>query len=370
MQEFLSTMLRSLFDVTVDDFVSCLASCCENVVVTAIVQQAFTPRPNEITPLSPYADVQYWADRVIAAAADVVGQRRVLSKLLALNSQGMSVAWLAQSALDHDEDDGDDGGVEQYDDDDDFDDGGSDADELELGVVVPDQLVGSYGWAEPLPHPTAFDRNTSALFRLVLVPSAGRVDFEPSIAEVGVVLSGGVLVWMLWSRGTWVFACIVEAIYPTTKSSPRVHRFLVLGMSSDCVVVNASNFVLSRSLPRSLSLSFARIFVQVERTLLGTLEDVARRVSSFTSPEHQLLRLLHLSPRPLLPLRAANGSDPVPSVSSAVCDSSVARLDAARCVCAALLPFTTARHTHAMASHTPHASMYLQWQIRCACSGS
>jgi hypothetical protein len=67
--------------------------------------------------------------------------------------------------------------------------------------------------------------------------------------------------------------------------------------------------------------------LQVETALLRTLDSVVAHVSEFTSPEHQLLRLLHLSPRALLPL---SGLDSSKGEVPANYLSSVLRLDAAR----------------------------------------
>jgi hypothetical protein len=195
----------------------------------------------------------------VSQCGDALFFTHVFARGFVVLCQGMSCAWLAASAIvdnSDDDDDGDDDGdgqgrderVRSYDGDkDDV----TAQDDLDVAVVVPEHLVGSYGWAEPLPHPVAFDRNTNPLFRLVLVPSAGRVDFEPSVP-------------------------------------------------------------------------------QVEDALLATLENVAVHVSSFTSPEHQLMRLLRLPPRQLLPLRPLVAGDPQPVTTSDICASSFARLDAAR----------------------------------------
>jgi hypothetical protein len=167
----------------------------------------------------------------------------------------------------------------------------------ELGVVVPDTLVGTYAWAEPVPHPTSFDRNVSALFRLVLVPGVDRVDFEPSIPDVRVCTRGAPLCACRRAEG-WL-----RGLAPTAAST----------------IPNCFPFPHPPLLPYAL---------QVEAALLNTLDDVVARVSEVTSPEHQLLRLLHLAPRRLLPLTDLQSGLPLPDN----CASSVARLSAAKCV--------------------------------------
>jgi hypothetical protein len=191
-----------MLNVTIDDFMSSLAMCCENVVVGTIVLGAFRVDRTGPDAMDGYVSVRRWADDVVAAAGQH-GRRRDLAHLLALAPQGMAFGWLGRSAagpgsgVDRESSDEEEVEDDEFDEDGEFGEAdsegegegeGDDGLEDELGVVIPDNLMGTYAWAEPVPHPTAFDRNNCSLFRMVLVPGVDRVDFEPSIAAVGCVL--------------------------------------------------------------------------------------------------------------------------------------------------------------------------------------
>jgi hypothetical protein len=95
--EFLSSKLRALFDVTVDDFMTSLAKCCENVVVGTIVLDTFRVAQEGPVRLELYATAERWAGSVVDASRSP-GRRRDLDRLLALAPQGLSVGWLLRAS--------------------------------------------------------------------------------------------------------------------------------------------------------------------------------------------------------------------------------------------------------------------------------
>jgi hypothetical protein len=172
---FIATRMRLLVNASVDAFMTFVASCCENAVVVSALTAVFRPGTEGATDLDAvHHSAKQWADGIVACAHS---DRRQLSKLLNLEAEG---ARSHELGLDDDGDSSRDGS-----DGDDGDDGndGSIAGEV-MGVVVPARLIGTYGWAEPARHRMADKRCTPCLFKVTLVPSAGRVDFDPSVADV------------------------------------------------------------------------------------------------------------------------------------------------------------------------------------------